>query len=263
MRVMEIATTSTERPTPRAQSLSGVQKWSSFRPLLAIALALTACHSATSPGTAPTPLNTLTAAQRLAGWRLLFDGHSTAGWRGYQSDTVPSAWHVANGVLTKSSRTGDLVTQEQFGDFELKLDWKIGPAGNSGIFYRATEEYERIYWSGPEYQLLDDAAAPDGRNRLTAAGAAYGLYPAPPGVVKPANEWNTTRIVVKGKHVEHWLNGIKLLEYELGSADWEAKVKVSKFGVWPNYGRSPKGNIGIQGDHYGELSLRNIRIRER
>ncbi|MGH7594217.1 MAG: 3-keto-disaccharide hydrolase [Gemmatimonadales bacterium] len=226
-------------------------------------LAMLLMAAGVAPLTAQSSINTLTAAQRKAGWQLLFDGHSTVGWRGYQSDSVPSAWHVERGLLTKSGSTGDLVTTDQFGDFELSLDWKIGPAGNSGIFYRATEEYEHIYWSGPEYQLLDDAAAPDGKNRLTAAGAAYGLYPSPAGVVKPANQWNTTRIVVKGQHVEHWLNGTMLLAYDLGSPDWAAKVKASKFGVWPDYGRASRGYIGIQGDHSGELSLRNIRIRER
>lgn len=212
--------------------------------------------------TAQASVNTLSVADRQAGWRLLFDGKSTAGWRGYQSDTVPGAWHVVDGVLTKAVDTGDIMTTEQFQDFELRFDWKIGAAGNSGVFYRGTNEYDHIYWTGPEYQLLDDAAAPDGRNRLTAAGSAYGLYPAPAGIVKPAGEWNSSRIVVKGTHVEHWMNGQKLLEYELLSPDWLAKVAASKFKVWPKYGRVPKGYIGIQGDHDGVLSLRNILIRE-
>ena len=138
---------------------------------------------------------------------------------------------------------------------------RIGSGGNAGIFYRGTEEYEHVYWSAPEYQLLDDAKAPDGKNRLTSVGAAYGLYPSPAGIEKPADQWNTTRIVARGNHVEHWLNGTKLLEYELGSPDWQAKVKASKFAVWPNYGKSARGLIAIQGDHDGALSLRNIRIR--
>ena len=113
----------------------------------------------------------------------------------------------------------------------------------------------------PEYQLLDDAAHPDGKNRLTSAGAAYALYPSPEGVVKPAGEWNSTLVVVQGARVQHWMNGQKLLEYELWSPDWEAKVKASKFVDWPNYGRAKSGYIGIQGDHDGELTLRNVRIR--
>ncbi len=145
--------------------------------------------------------------------------------------------------------------------FELSLDWKLSPGGNAGIFYRATEEYEKIYWSGTEYQLLDDARHPDGRNRLTSAAAAYGLYAPPAGVVHAAGEWNSTRIVVRGTHVEHWLNGQKVVEYDYGSPDWEAKVKNSKFGEWPHYGRATRGYIGIQGDHDGTLMLRNIKVR--
>ena len=206
--------------------------------------------------------NTLSAAERNAGWQLLFDGSSLNGWRAYQADSIPQAWRVANGSITKNVTTRDIVTREQFGDFELSFDWKVATGGNAGVFYRATEEYNRVYWSAPEYQLLDDPNAPDGRNRLTAAGAAYGLYPAPEGVVKPAGEWNSARIIARGAHVEHWLNGRKLLEYEFWSPDWEAKVKASKFKDWPNYGRATRGHIALQGDHRGDLELRNIKIRE-
>jgi hypothetical protein len=197
-----------------------------------------------------------------AAWRPLFDGRTTSGWRGYRSPDVPAGWKVVDGTLTKAESTSDIVTKDQFGDFELELEWKLGPEGNAGIFYRGTEEYDHVYWSAPEYQLLDDAGAPDGKSRLTSAGAAYALYPSPAGVVKAAGQWNRTRIVVKGAHVEHWLNGKKLLDYELWSPDWEAKVKASKFAAWPNYGRAKKGYIAIQGDHDGVLALRNIRIRE-
>jgi hypothetical protein len=236
-----------------------------YRVVLVIgALTLGACsHSRQSAVQAgdTTAAPTLGAEERGAGWRSLFDGRTTAGWRGYAQQTVPAGWRVVDGTLTKDGSTGDLITRDQFGDFELALDWKIAPAGNSGIFYRGTEQYDHIYWSAPEYQLLDDAAAPDGKSRLTAAGAAYALYPAPAGVVRPAGEWNSTRIIVRGTHVEHWMNGQKLLEYELWSPDWEARVKASKFVGWPNYGRAKRGYIGIQGDHEGMLALRNIRIR--
>ena len=232
------------------------------RTLLAAVATLAACHAAMAPRTAPAATNVLSSAERSAGWKLLFDGKSTAGWRGYKSESVPAAWSVADGVLIKSVGTGDIVTRGEYQDFELRFDWKIGTGGNSGVFYRANEEYDHIYWTGPEYQLLDDANAGDGKNRLTSAGAAYGLYAAPAGVVKPANQWNSARIVVRGNHVEHWMNGQKLLEYELGSPDWSAKVAASKFAAWPHYGRLPKGFIGIQGDHDGTLSLRNIMIRE-
>jgi hypothetical protein len=194
-------------------------------------------------------------------WHSLFDGKTMDQWRGYQSQAVPDGWKVEDGIIVKNTSTGDLITKDEFANFELELDWKLGPGGNAGIFYRGTEEYEHIYWSAPEYQLLDDATAPDGKNRLTSAGAAYALYPPPEGVLKPANEWNHARIVVNGNHVEHWMNGQKLLEYELGSPDWTAKVAASKFSEWPNYGKAARGHIAIQGDHDGTLALRNLRIR--
>ena len=195
-------------------------------------------------------------------WRSLFDGKTQSGWRVYQGQGQSSGWSVVDGALMKTKATDDLITVDQFGDFELTLEWKVSRGGNAGLFYRGTEEYEKVYWSATEYQLLDNPNHRDGQNPLTSAGAAYGLYPAPAGVVKPAGEWNATRIIAKGAHVEHWLNGTKLLEYELWSPDWEAKVKASKFAVWPNYGRAKRGHIAIQGDHGGELALRNIRIRE-
>lgn len=184
-----------------------------------------------------------------------------AAWRGYQADTMPSGWHIADGTLAKDTVTGDIITREKFSDFELELEWRLAEEGNAGVFYRGTEEYEHIYWSAPEYQLLDDATAPNGESRLTSAGAAYGLYPSPEGVLRPAGQWNAARIKVRGSRVEHWMNGQKLLEYELGSPDWTARVKASKFSEWPNYGLAPEGHIGIQGDHEGSLAFRNIRIR--
>jgi hypothetical protein len=206
--------------------------------------------------------NTLTDTERAAGWKLLFDGRSMSEWRGYKEKAVPAEWKVVDGIITKTDGTNDIITKQQYGDFELVIDWKLGTGGNAGLFYRGNEDFEKVYWSAPEYQLLDDANARDGRNRLTSAGAAYGLYPAPAGVVKPANEWNSTRIVARGAHVEHWLNGTKLLEYEMWSPDWVAKVKASKFNDWPGYGKGKSGHIAIQGDHEGVLSLRNIKIRE-
>jgi len=203
-----------------------------------------------------------TTAQGAGPWRALFDGTSTDAWRGYKSQTMPAGWHIQDGILTKSGPVEDIVTKDQYGNFELAWDWKLSPGGNAGVFYRGTEEYDHIYWSAPEYQLLDDAGHPDGKSRLTSAGADYALYPSPAGVVKPANEWNSSMIVANGNVVQHWLNGQKLLEYDIGSADWAAKVKASKFVAYPNYGRASKGYIAIQGDHDGTLSIRNVRIRE-
>src|SRR5947208_3054715 len=202
------------------------------------------------------------AQQSKTVWRVLFDGTSLDAWRGYKTGKVPAGWRIADGSIVKDAPVGDIVSKDEFGDFELELEWKIGEAGNSGIFYRGTEEYDHIYWTGPEYQLLDDEKAADNKTRLTCAGAAYALYPSPPGHLKPVGQWNTTRIVAKGAHVEHWLNGVKLLEYELWSPDWEAKVKASKFKDYPNYGRAKRGHIALQGDHAGTLAFRNIRVRE-
>lgn len=196
------------------------------------------------------------------GWKLLFDGRSLAGWQGYRTNSAPAGWHASNGVLSKDGRVVDLSTVEQFGDFELGFDWKLSAGGNSGAFYRGTEEYDYVFWSAPEYQLLDDARHPDGKSPLTSAGAAFGLYPSPPGIVKPADEWNSSLIIARGTHVEHWLNGQKLLEYEIGAADWDVKVKSGKFAPYPNFGRAPRGHITFQGDHEGTLSLRNIRVKE-
>ena len=195
-------------------------------------------------------------------WRSLLDENDAGAWRGWESATIPEGWHVVGDTISKEGAVDDLVTREEFGNFELELEWKIGKGGNSGIFYRGTREYDHIYWSAPEYQLLDDANAPDGRNRLTAAAAAFGLYAAPADIVKPADEWNTTRIVVDGAHVEHWLNGQKVVTYELWGEDWKASVAASKFSKYPNYGLAKAGYIGIQGDHPGTLALRHIRIRD-
>jgi len=203
-------------------------------------------------------------------WKALFDGKSLDAWRGYKSQTMPAGWRIEAGTLVKDDRVPDIITKDQFGDFELELEWKIGEAGNSGIFYRGIEDpdykgapnNDRIYTTGPEYQLLDDIKAADNKTRLTCAAAAYGLYPSPEGHLKPVGQWNKTRIVAKGAHVEHWLNDAKVVEYELWSPDWEAKVQAAKFKDWPKFGRAKRGHIGLQGDHEGPLAFRNIRIRE-
>lgn len=196
-------------------------------------------------------------------WRTLVGGNATtASWRGYKTQTFPTNWKVVGDTLTKSGSADDLISRDEFGDFELTWDWKLDPGGNAGIFYRANEEYNKIYWSGTEYQLLDDAKHPDGKSALTSAGAPYALYPVPKGFVKPANQWNSSRLVARGAHIEHWLNGHKVAEYEAWSPDWKAKVKASKFSAYPNYGLAKRGHLGIQGDHDGTLSIRNMRIRE-
>lgn len=237
--------------------------------LLSIAMSailLSACAStpaadSQSVAVAMTGSNALTPAERASGWRLLFDGTSMDAWRGYKRADVPAGWSVADGAISKTRPVADIISKEQFADFDLHIEWKIGEAGNSGIFYRGSEEFDRIYWTAPEYQLLDDIKASDNKTRLTCAGAAYGLYPSPAGHLKPVGEWNVTRIVARGAHVEHWVNGTKLLEYEAWSPDWESKVAASKFKAWPKYGRLKSGHLALQGDHSGSLAFRAIKIR--
>ena len=226
--------------------------------LTAMAAAPSAAHAA---GTAAAGA-AATGAAAPKSWEVMFNGKITDAFRGWNSESMPEGWRVVDGALTKDGNVDELVTRKQYANFDLRLDWKIGKEGNSGIFYRSTREYDHIYWSGPEYQLLDDANAPDGKSPLTAAGSDYGLYPAMAGVVKPYGEWNHSRLVVRGNHVEHWLNGKKVVSYELNSAEWKAKVAASKFSKYPNYGLAAAGYIGIQGDHPGSIALRDIRIRE-
>ena len=217
-------------------------------------------NSSTSGSTTAAASTPASSSSAQGEWRPLIDPTMSA-WRGYKQQAMPAEWKVENGVLSKVKSTNDIVTRDEFDNFELEWDWKIHEGGNAGIFYRGTEEFQKIYFTAPEYQLLDDVKAPDGKSRLTSAAANYALYPAPAGVVKAADQWNSSRIVARGPRVEHWLNGQKVVDYETGSADWEAKVKASKFAEWPKYGRITKGRIGIQGDHDGELAIRNMRIR--
>jgi hypothetical protein len=208
-----------------------------------------------------TPFTLLAEAPAVTEWQSLSGNEARRFWRGWQSPDLPDGWRIDGNVLGKEGEVEDIVSRESFGDFELEFEWKVSEGGNAGIFFRGTREYDYIYWSAPEYQLLDDARHPDGGNRLTSAAAAYALYAAPEGVVKPAGEWNRARIVVDGAKVEHWLNGRKVVSYELWSPDWKAKVAASKFAKYPNYGLAKEGLVGIQGDHAGTLELRGMRIR--
>jgi hypothetical protein len=224
----------------------------------------TACSAQSQPP-APPPSstnaqNTLTDAEKAGGWTLLFDGKTTAGWRNYGKPSISDGWTVQDGALTRTGAGGDIITTGEFKNFELSIDWKIEIGGNSGIFYRASEDSEAIYWNAVEMQVLDDAKHPDGQDRMTSAGAAYDLYPSPKGHVNPGGEWNTARLIVNGNRVEHWLNGVKLLEYELGSPDWNAKVAASKFKPHARFGMNAQGHIGLQ-DHGNVVAFRNIKIR--
>ena len=203
-----------------------------------------------------------TKATTPSGWQSLFDGKTITGWHGFKTPGKMSAgWTVEDGAITRFGPAEDIVTDKVYANFELNLDWKISAKGNSGIIYRIDPKAEVTYMSGPEMQVLDDDGHADGKSALTSAGAGYGLYPAPRGVVKPVGEWNSVRLIVNGNHVEHWLNGKKIVTYELGSADWKAKVKASKFVAWPGYGKAKAGYIGLQ-EHGARVWYRNIRIKE-
>ncbi|MEZ5966322.1 MAG: DUF1080 domain-containing protein [Planctomycetota bacterium] len=197
-----------------------------------------------------------------AGWVTLFDGTSTEAWRGYGSADFPeTGWVVRDGALVHEARGGggDVITRRQFANFELELQWRIGPKANSGILYRVVESKQPPYFSGPEYQLLDDAAheaSPD-----TSAAALYALA-APVGkTLKPAGAWNDARIVVRGDHLEHWLNGKMVVEVDFASESYKAALAKSKFAKWPEFNMHRRGHISLQ-DHGDEVAFRNIRVRE-
>lgn len=199
--------------------------------------------------------NTLTAAEKAAGWKLLFDGKSMDAWRGFKKPA--SDWKVADGALAPDPKaSGDLITKEQFGSFELAFDWKVSPKGNSGVMYHVTEDAAQSYFSGPEYQVLDNSR---GEPPLQRAGALYDLYAPSADVTKPVGEFNQSRLIVTGNHVEHWLNGRKVAAYELGSPEFKAKVAASKFKAWP-FAASPTGHIALQ-NHGDDVWYKNLKVR--
>jgi hypothetical protein len=213
--------------------------------------------------------NTLTPEEKRAGWRLLFDGKTTRGWRAYRGKKVPSSWSVKDGVLTfekqeagdpKPGVRGDIVTQEQYGSFELALDWRISEGGNSGVMFHVQESEDVPWKTGPEMQVLDNKRHKDGQSPLTSAGACYGLYPPGKDLTRPAGEWNHARLLIEGNRVEHWLNGERLVSYELGSDDWNNKVAASKFKAYAGFGKAGKGHIDLQ-DHNDKVEYRNVKLR--
>jgi hypothetical protein len=206
------------------------------------------------------PHNALTAAEKADGWKLLFDGTSLNGWRAFKSTTPPAGWKAINGELVREGSGGDLMTVDQFGDFELRLEWKVARNGNSGIMFRVTDQAELTYETGPEFQILDNGGHKDGKQPLTSAGANYAMHAPVRDVTKPVGEWNEVRLIVRGAHVEHWMNGVKLLEYELWSEDWDKRMKASKFAKMPNYGRAKRGHLVLQ-DHGDPVWYRNVKVK--
>jgi hypothetical protein len=205
--------------------------------------------------------NTLTAKEKAEGWRLLFDGKTTAGWRGFRQQTMPGGWQAIDGTLTRAGQAGDIVTADEFGDFELTLEWSIPANGNTGVFFRVTEDDDVMWHTAPEYQIIDNAYNKEPLKPVQYTGANYDLQPPSRDVTKPIGSWNQTRLLVRGAHVEHWLNGVKVVEYELWTPDWERQVRESKFKDYPKYARARRGRIGLQ-DHGDGVKFRNIRVRE-
>ena len=211
---------------------------------------------------APVAPNTLSAAEKKAGFRLLFDGKTTDGWRGFRKEGFPeSGWVVEGGCLKHVAKAGggDIITVDQFGDCDFRFEWAVTAKANSGVIYRCTEE-ERTSWrTGPEYQVLDDA----GHNAKPehTAGALYGLF-APQGkTVRPAGAWNQGRIVLRGARVEHWLNGVKVVDCTMSGEPWDSLVAASKFGKMPKFGNASSGHFALQ-DHGNTVWYRSLKIRD-
>ena len=211
-------------------------------------------------------INTLTDAEKTAGWKLLFDGQSLDGWHNFKKEGVRPGWQVKEGALVCADphNAGDIVTTEKFGAFELQLDYNISEAGNSGIIYHVTDEGGAVWATGPEFQLEDNAKAAD----PIRCGWLYALYQPPvnenTGLVldatKPAGQWNHVRLVVSPAKCVHEINGVKYFEYVIGSDDFNARVAKSKFAKMPLFAKASSGYLALQGDH-GSISFRNIKIR--
>lgn len=197
------------------------------------------------------------------GWEWLFDGTSLEKWRGYRMDRLPDAWSIRDSVLVCSGTDGgDIITKGQWQNFDLQLEWKIAPEGNSGVFYRAMEIYGAVYETGPEYQLLDNAVLAGQPERLDETTASlFDVYAPSADVSKPAGEWNSTRIVVNGTAVSHWLNGTKVVELELFGEDWNTRIADSKWAENTDFGRMKRGHIGLQ-DHGSDVWFRSIKIKK-
>ena len=209
-------------------------------------------------------INTLSEKEKKEGWRLLFNGKNLDGWRTFQGREI-TGWKVIDGVLYNSGvgsdHGGDIITREKFQNFELELEWKIAPQSNSGIFYHVNEKIgTAIYESGPEYQLIDDKGWPDKLRDDQYSGANYGMHAPKNAIVKDVNDWNQARIVVNGAHVQHYLNGVKVVDYYLWDDDWKQLKEKGKWKDYPYYGMALKGPIGLQ-DHGGLAQFRNIKIK--
>ena len=214
----------------------------------------------------PTPpaANTLSAAEQAAGFRLLFDGKTTNGWRGFRKHTFPATgWSVDAGTLHvhKGGGGGDIMPVDQFTDFDLRFAWKVAPGANSGVMYRVSERENAPWRTGPEYQVLDDAGHVDGKDARTAAGSLYALAAGEGRTLQKVGAWNEARIVVDQNRVQHWLNGKLVVTAELGSPALAGLIAASKFAKMPGFAKEPRGFLCFQ-DHGDDVWYRDIRIQE-
>ncbi|MFZ6012405.1 MAG: 3-keto-disaccharide hydrolase [Bacteroidota bacterium] len=212
--------------------------------------------------------NTLTKKEKKDGWKLLFDGKTTTGWRKFNSNEIGSAWKVDQGALffdnsvTDREERGDIVTHEEYENFELVLDWKIDSCGNSGIMFNVVEDpkYRAPYLTGPEMQVLDNDCHPDAKIDKHRAGDLYDLIRCSKETVKPAGQWNQVKIVSNKAHYEFWLNGTRIVEFTMHTPEWDALVAGSKFKQWPDFGKATRGHLCLQ-DHGDKVWFRNIKIK--
>jgi glucose/arabinose dehydrogenase len=203
------------------------------------------------------PPNTLSKIERMSGWKLLFDGRSTEGWRNYRQDGISEGWQVVDGALTRAERAGDIVTESQYDRFELSLEYRIAPGGNSGVMYHVTEDSAQPWHSGPEIQILDARRGRDPQR----SGWLYQLYRAGEDATRPAGEWDQLYIKVAPGQCATYMNGVRYYVYNKGDADWDQRVAESKFARFPQFGKATRGHICLQ-DHGDAVAFRNIKIRE-
>jgi hypothetical protein len=204
------------------------------------------------------PINTLTSAERRAGWRLLFDGKTTKGWHNFKKEGVGPGWVVRDGILSSEDpgTAGDIVTDEKYDWFELQVDFRLTKGGNSGVMIHCDDEGDTMWMSGPEIQIYDDHGEPGAQKN----GFLYELYDSKVDSTNPPGQWNHFRIIVAPRRCATYVNGVLYYEYEPGSKDFWERVKKSKFAEFPMFAKLQTGTIGIQGDH-GTVSFRNIKIR--
>lgn len=202
------------------------------------------------------------------GWEILFDGSNMDDWKGYNTDEIAKEWVIDGDALyfdpivMGTGDGGDLVSKGQYGEFELRLEWKVAPGSNSGIFYHVVEDekFENVYYSTVEMQVVDNMGHADGRIVKHQAGDLYDMISSNVKVAKPVGEWNDVRIIVKGNIVEHWMNGQMLVKTSMWDDNWATLIKNSKFATWPDFAQSKVGHIALQ-DHGDPVWFRNIKIK--